>query len=130
MQPCSQPWYGLIDCVNGTSGDALVAMIVRARWIVTVVRSGGGASSPASAAGCQPSSHASRASIRKRFAGLNVAPRPFCGDDAGSRNASSDRGGPAVDVRGGSERALIPDKYTVFVAPCTLNRMACGNKLA
>ena len=53
MQPCSQPWYGLIDWLNGMSGDALCAMMVRAGWIVTVVLSGelsGGAapSSPGS----------------------------------------------------------------------------------
>ena len=32
MQPCSQPWYGLIDCVNGMSGESLRLMIVRAGW--------------------------------------------------------------------------------------------------
>ena len=39
MQPCSHPWYGLIDWLNGMSGDALRAMMVRAGWIVTVVLS-------------------------------------------------------------------------------------------
>ena len=63
------------------------AMIVRACWIVTVVFRGGSASSSSSspqlAAGAtpfiQPSSIASRCSRRKRFAGLNVAPRPLIG---------------------------------------------------
>jgi len=37
MHPCSHPWYGLIDCENGMSGESLRAMIVRAgvirvRW--------------------------------------------------------------------------------------------------
>src|SRR6185437_8891525 len=82
MQPCSQPWYGLMDCENGMSGESLCAMIERARWIVTAVRSGAGCSS---STGCvQPSSHASRRSSRKRFAGLNVAPRPLMGGDGGS----------------------------------------------
>src|SRR5208283_1576370 len=79
MQPCSQPWYGLIDCVNGMSGESLRLMIVRAFWIEIVVL-GGGAFSPAvsSSTRDQPSSTASRASRRKRLAGLKVAPRPFC----------------------------------------------------
>ena len=53
MQPCSQPWYGLIDCVNGMSGESLRLMIVRAGWIRTTVFSGGSASSspPASSIG-------------------------------------------------------------------------------
>src|SRR3954452_18751879 len=77
MQPCSHPWYGLIDCENGTSGDSLCAMMVRARWMVTTVRGGGGASSADSLTDCQPSSHGYRASARKRLPGLNVAPPPF-----------------------------------------------------
>src|SRR6266513_3887228 len=86
MQPCSQPWYGLIDCVNGMSGESLRAMIVRAFWIDTVVLSGGGSSSlGVPSGGVQPSSTASRASRRKRLAGLKVAPRPLwaCGGAAG-----------------------------------------------
>src|SRR5437764_8610891 len=82
MQPCSQPWYGLIDCVNGMSGESFRAMIVRAFWIDTVVLSGGGSSSlGVPSGGVQPSSTASRASRRKRLAGLKVAPRPLwaCG---------------------------------------------------
>jgi len=59
MQPCSQPWYGLIDCVNGMSGESLRAMIVRAGWIVTTVLGVCGASASASAVD-QPSSNASR----------------------------------------------------------------------
>src|SRR6266496_2798738 len=78
MQPCSQPWYGLIDWLKPISGEVLRAMIVRAGWIVTVVLSGGSASSSlaSGASGAQPSSTAARSSRRYRLAGLKVAPRP------------------------------------------------------
>src|SRR5271170_795225 len=80
MQPCSQPWYGLIDCENGMSGESLRLMIVRAFWIDTVVLGGGASSPAASSSACdQPSSTASRASRLNRLAGLKVAPRPLCG---------------------------------------------------
>src|SRR6476661_4074289 len=85
MQPCSQPWYGLIDCVNGISGESLRAMIVRAAWMVTIVLRGGSSSPSVSVPGCQRSSQASRESTRKRFAGLNVAPRPLTGGSDGVR---------------------------------------------
>src|SRR5512132_1406187 len=102
MQPCSQPWYGLIDWLNGTSGESLCAMIVRARWIVTIVfREGGVSSSAGPSAGCQPSSQRSRTSMRYRFAGLNVAPRPLTG-----------AGGGTVDGIG-AHAGWIPDEYTV-----------------
>jgi hypothetical protein len=72
----------LIDCVNGTSGESLCAMMLRARWTVTTVRMGAGGSSSGSPARGQPSSYGSRASARNRFAGLNVAPRPLAGGGA------------------------------------------------
>jgi len=53
----------LIERSNGMSGESLRAMIVLARWIVTVVASGGG-SSPSGAT----SSICSRTSRRNRFA--------------------------------------------------------------
>ena len=42
MQPCSQPRYGLIDWLNGISGELLRAMMVRARSTCRVVCSFGG----------------------------------------------------------------------------------------
>src|SRR5450631_4336037 len=56
---------------------------------MTVVFSGGSSpsTSPSAAGGGQPSSTASRASRRKRFTGLKVAPRPLSG--------SGGTGGPA-----------------------------------
>src|SRR5678816_1581265 len=81
MHPCSHPWYGFIDCENGMSGESLRAMIVRAGVIRTSVLSGGRGSSSSGSRPVvsQPSSTASRCSRRKRFAGLNVAPRPLAG---------------------------------------------------
>jgi len=41
MQPCSQPRYGLIEKVNGTSGESLRVMMVLACSGVTVVEAAG-----------------------------------------------------------------------------------------
>src|SRR4051812_6718997 len=76
MQPCSHPRYGLIDCVNGTSGETLREMIVFARSIVTCVLSAGSSSSGGV---FQPSSIDSRATCSKRPSGLMAAPRPLLG---------------------------------------------------
>src|SRR5271154_4508834 len=75
MQPCSQPRYGLMDCENGTSGEALRAMIVRVGSIRISVsgRRSGGASSPA-ASGSGASATVTTAWYRDgRF---ESAPRP------------------------------------------------------
>src|SRR2546426_4719617 len=110
MQPCSQPWYGLIDCVNGMSGESLRAMIVRDAWIITVVLSGGSGSSSATAFS-QPSSTASRPSLRNRFAGLNVAPLPLGGSGplfTALSSRSSDQRGVERDrrVQNARDRAI------------------------
>jgi hypothetical protein len=76
---------GLIDASNGMSGERLRVMIVRASWIVTVVRTWRGVASPISGSGsrAQPSSTATRFASRKRLSGLNVAPRPRLGPAGG-----------------------------------------------
>ena len=106
MQPCSQPWYGLIDWVNGMSGESLRLMMVRACWMRTVVF-GGAAAVPSvavsSTGGAQPSSTGSRVRSAKRLSGLNVAPRPLRGGGlaAGRTSVRRDGGGFIVGIVGG-----------------------------
>ena len=125
MQPCSQPWYGLIDCVNGMSGESLRAMIVRAGWIVTVVRSWRAAGLVGvfgiGGTAAQPSSYASRSSRRKRFCGLNVAPRPRSGGCAGRAPQRIGRGRQPVFAR-----EFVAFHGAILRAPCVAAGADCA----
>ncbi len=72
MQPCSQPRYGLIDCVKGMSGESLREMMLRAASGRTSVAMESGTDS-----WNQPSSTGAWVVVANRPAGLMVAPRPF-----------------------------------------------------
>src|SRR4029453_18936971 len=90
MQPCSQPWYGLIDWVNGMSGERLRVIAVRDTWIATVVRTWrDGSPIPGSGSWGRPSSIATRGASRNRLSGLNVAPRPRLGPGGGAGASGS-----------------------------------------
>jgi len=71
MHPCSHPWYGLIDCENGMSGESLRAMIVRAGVMRTTVLSGGGVSA-ACRSSCHPPSGPKAALVCFPYAGGNA----------------------------------------------------------
>jgi hypothetical protein len=65
MQPCSQPWYGLIDASNGMSGERLRVMIVRAAGSSTIVRTWRDVSSPISDPARAPSRRRPRRASRR-----------------------------------------------------------------